>query len=437
MRIGVRALALIACSLVAVAAAPRGVGSQPSPPGDAVPLSSPIMVSARAGSFRAVSFDGHVHSDVSLDARHPVRTLVQLAQQADLDALFLTDHGSTRGVPRGSTSALDPVRDTEVALHSGAEVGGAFGHCVVWNVAAEGTGVHAAARASLAALGRTVHAHGGLVVLAHPGWWIRGNRYDPRRWMHYDALRRGGIAEEVDALELWNGVYPRFTELLVDDWISLIERGVYVPLVGNSDFHDSGLHRFGAPRNVAFCPAGADARRPDCALEAVRRGRLYVTDGPSIAWTAGGLLPGEILVAAPGTPVELTIDVRAPTGGTLEVYLGHDRVEARPLAPGEPMTASFVVPMPARDRPLGVRVRRDSVVEGGSPFSLLSNPVLLDPPPAREHWRGPVAERPVPAPWGFRRGDRPRRRWVETERQARRRARRARRLQRFAPVPAD
>lgn len=364
-------------------------------------------VVARSGRYRALSFDGHVHTSYSHDARHPVRDVMALAERVGLDAIVITDHGSTTASP-----FLERYEGSVVPL-VGQEVGGSFGHAVIWNVP-DRRGVPEAVHEGMAALGALVHGRGGLVVLAHPGWWIGRNAFDPRRWMQYDALRRGGIADEVDALELWNQQYYGPTRALVDEWVALLERGLYVPVVGNSDFHVLHQDRLGEPRNVFLCrTSGAnelEATLLECFLDAVRRGRLYVTDGPTLRFTVAGRLPGEIVSVLPGTWAAAHVAVTAPLGGTLEVFVGRERVESIALEAGALVERDLALRVPAADSFVRVEVVRPAPDPLRAPFSLLSNPVRLDVLPRRtDGWRGPDEGR-VPGPVGFRRIDVERRR---------------------------
>jgi hypothetical protein len=355
-------------------------------------------VEARSGRYRVVTFDGHVHTDDSHDARHPTRDVLELAERADLDAVVITDHGSV-GAQRDFAAYPGAV----VPL-IGEEVGGSFGHAVIWNVP-ERRGVHDAARRSMEALAGLVHERGGVVVLAHPGWWIGGNVFDPLRWMEYDALRRGGIAEGVDALELWNQQFHVPSRQLVDAWDALLGRGLFVPLVGNSDFHILDADRIGEPRNALLCPLrGAELAQPIevCLVEGVRRGRLYVTDGPSLVLTVAGRTLGDVVPAFAHTLLAVEVAAQAPRGGVLLVRVGTEIIDRITLAAGERTERRLAVRVPASDSYLRVEIERAEPTPGVPPFSLLSNPVRIDVLPVREDgWRGPDEGR-VPAPFGFR-----------------------------------
>ena len=236
------------------------------------------------------------------------------------------------------------------------------------------------------------HADGAIIALAHPGWWISRHQYDPRMWMDRDALRRGGIAEGLDALELWNGVYPRYTEALLRDWVDLWEAGNEVPIVGNSDFHRRAQHHLGTPRTFVLCPVppgGAPSLDRACVLDAARRGRSYLSQGPAIAWSANGRIAGERIVAAPGELIRLTVEVKlrdALGEPLLEVLRGNEVVETRPL-PNLHTRHEVRVTMPDHDTPLWLRVAYGTYDYSTPPFALVTNPITLDVPPARTDTR--------------------------------------------------
>lgn len=366
----------------------------------------------RTTRYRVFAFDGHIHTAYSHDARHPVSDVLALAERADLDAVVITDHGSAM-----AEAAFDRYEGPLTTL-VGEEVGGAFGHSVIWNVP-DRHGVHEAAVESLGALGELVHARGGLLVLAHPGWWIGGNTYDPQRWMQYDALRRGGIGETIDALELWNQQFYRPTRALLDQWDALLSRGLFVPVVGDSDFHILGADRIGEPRNAFLCPLSGEALAmpvADCLIDAVRSGRVYVTDGPTMTFTVAGRVPGEIVRALPHTYLATDVSVTAPLGGTLELRLGGEVIERVTLPPGETVTQRWAVPVPETDSYLRLEVLRAEPDPVRVPMSLLSNPIRVDVLPERtDGWRGPDEGR-IAAPYGYRRDQ------VEARRRRERRA---------------
>ena len=128
---------------------PSGVheGARPSPPADESPPPMPtrptsrVEVLAHDKVYRGYSFDGHVHTRYSRDAQHGVTQVLEFARRAGLDAVMITDHGS-------SASKSDvPNDDGPLSVTVGGEFGGTFGHALAWNFV-DADRVHAACRAT-------------------------------------------------------------------------------------------------------------------------------------------------------------------------------------------------------------------------------------------------------------------------------------------------
>lgn len=393
---------LVAAAITVVAQPPSEPGRRPGstiPRVRRYPQQSWPMLEVRAGArrFVAVTFDGHVHTAISRDATHPPADVVALAERVDLDAVMITDHGSSRAVDEvgGYTGATTPI--------VGAELGGLFGHALTWAFV-EAPEHRGGQMHDMPGLADTVHSEGGLVVLAHPGWFIPGNPVNPRYYMQYDAIRRGGLGEGVDAIEVWNATYPARTESLVDEWLSLLDRSVYVPITCGTDFHRFGQVELGSPRNVALCPADGSATTPAgkrrCVLEAARAGRLFLTDGPIVDLQVDGRTFGEVVETAPGQRVRVYVRALAWQDVELRVRIGHTDVRTFPLRPGEVREERFELAVPA-DTYVLAEVVRTVRVEKKPTIALITNPIRLDTLPRVADWRGPSTTRParIAAQW--------------------------------------
>jgi len=335
----------------------------------------PMSLTTRAGTLVPVAFDGHVHTWHSRDAFEDPLAVVSLARALGLDAVLFTDHGNTR-------AAADGADNSEGILTvPGEEVGGPFGHALLWN-AALAEKLHPETT-SLATRARYVHESGGVIVLAHPGWWIAGNAHDPAEWMAPAAFRPNGRSRGLDAIEIWNGVYPRHTRKLVAAWTRLLDLGFFVPIVGDSDFHNHRVHDLGHPHNVALCASKNVAD----VLDAVRRGQLYVTDGPALAIQANDVTLGGVVHGRPGDPVRVELEALAPVAGELVLFQGSSVVERVALDADKPTTWTRTLPMPEQDSYLRVEINGRGAAGHGTSLQLLSNPILLDPDPTRAAWR--------------------------------------------------
>jgi hypothetical protein len=91
-----------------------------------------------------------------------------------------------------------------------------------------------------------VRAAGGIVVAAHPAVPLPGSAWE----FGY---------RDVDAIEVWNGVWNLDDEVALRIWHRLLRRGLRVTAVGGSDSH--GPHqRVGRPRR--WCMRPNCRRRP-------------------------------------------------------------------------------------------------------------------------------------------------------------------------------
>jgi hypothetical protein len=356
-------------------ASSRAEGPTPVPTETSIrrfPAFGPLSIGGT--TYHSYRFEGHVHTSHSRDARHGTVEILTAAERLGLDALIITDHGA-------SIARHDfPSYHGALVPFVGREIGGVFGHAVIWNVADDTSFVPA--RTSLAQRVQFAHAKGGLLVFAHPGWWIDGNDQDPMQWMTPSALRRGGSAGDVDAIELWNGVYRTPLPKLIAAWVALLEAHVYVPIVGNSDFHRFDSHQLGNAHNLALC------EQPDvasCLWPAVREGRLMVTDGPAAVLSVNERLPGSV-VDPDDAPLRVAVDALAPEGGELQVYLGEQVVNTLALTPGVRAHAGWELPAPTDDSYVRIEIKRPSPKRSQPALSLLSNPVLIDVG-EQERWR--------------------------------------------------
>jgi hypothetical protein len=321
----------------------------------------------------------HCHTRHSVDAKYPSSLtpveLLTLAERLGLNAVVFTDHGSGAAA-RDALDYSGPVR-----AFAGREVGGPFGHAVIWNVAADP--LEAPSHTTLERRAEFAHTHRGLIALAHPGWHIAGDPEDPLDWFTLDAIRRGGIAGDIDAVELWNGQYFRTLDELLKRWISLLSAHVYVPIVGGSDFHAAEFQRLGHAHNIVFCDEPEIAT---CLWPALQQGRVVISDGPFALVTVNDALPGEV-VKADRKPLRVSLAAASAEGGRLRVYLGAEIVRSFELEPSVSREISITLDPPREDSFIRIDIQR--VRTGGidPPVSLLSNPVLVNAGAEMRAWR--------------------------------------------------
>lgn len=136
----------------------------------------------------------------------------------------------------------------------------------------------------------------------------------------YDLIERTG-QEQID---LENDVYRLGYghDGQVDDWFSLLNSGIRLTALGNSDTHGRFSIEAGCPRNYVFVdhddPASLDEQ---AVADAVKAGRVVASYGPFVRFTtAEGGMVGDTVTAVDGK-VNFSIEVQAPT------WMAVDRVE--------------------------------------------------------------------------------------------------------------
>jgi hypothetical protein len=127
------------------------------------------------------------------------------------------------------------------------------------------------------------HRKGGLVI------WTQA-------WHEKDGLSAGEaladlILGRIDALEIG----PSQTADLdrVDDWYRLLNGGCQIPIVGGSG-KNSNRTVLGSVRTYARLQPGEELTYKNW-IEAIRRGRTFVTNGPLLSFTVNGQEPGAVL----------------------------------------------------------------------------------------------------------------------------------------------
>jgi len=127
-----------------------------------------------------------------------------------------------------------------------------------------------------------------------------------------------------DLLEVMNGpyFYPS-NRVAIEDWLHLLNRGYYFPLVGSSDSHSIDKDEPGYSRTYVFYQGktGDDLDR-DSLIKALKKGRSFATNGPLVEFKVNGsFIPGD-LIPAPTGEIKTLIKVQsAPWVAVDEVRL--------------------------------------------------------------------------------------------------------------------
>ena len=175
------------------------------------------------------------------------------------------------------------------------------------------------------------------------------------------AFANRGFDLAFQVMEAMNGpTFARGNQEAVEDWLHLLNRGYYFPIVGASDSHTIDRGEPGFSRTYVFYSGGkGDALDANALFQAVRQGRSFVTNGPFVDFKVnGGAVPGDTLTAKDGK-IDLTIKV----SGTPWISVD----EVRLIVNGE---RRIVFPVKAADKALekfrlsslGITLDRDAAL---------------------------------------------------------------------------
>jgi hypothetical protein len=257
--------------------------------------------SSRPGWYRG---DLHTHT-VHSDGRRRIAEMAAAATSAGLDFIVSTDHNTSsanRAWAATEHEGLEVIAGEEVTTRHGhwLAIGLPPGGWIDWRYAPRDD--------VFATYAARVRADGGLVVAAHPSVPLPGCAWE---FGYHD----------VDAMEVWNGLWNVDDELSLRIWQQLLRQGRRIAAVGGSDSHTSS-QPVGRPQTVVYAQ-GLCA--PDL-LDGLRRGRCYLTESSAVSLalsafrgdgTAAG--PGETLTARPDTPLTIAAEVVGAAESSLAI----------------------------------------------------------------------------------------------------------------------
>lgn len=264
-------------------------GAQPVEP---IAFARPISEYTRGiGWYRG---DLHTHT-VHSDGKRQIAEMAEAANGAGLDFIVSTEH-NTNSANRAWAATADGgplvVAGEEVTTRHGhwLAIGLPPGGWVDWRYAPrDGVFTHYAEQ---------VRAVGGMVVAAHPSVPMPGSAWE----FGYD---------DVDAMEVWNGLWNVDDELSLRKWHQLLRQGRRIAAVGGSDSHVA-QQPVGRPQTVVY----SEGLSATALIDGLRSGRSYVAESSAVmlglnASVEGGWAarPGESVQATPGAAVTVTATV--------------------------------------------------------------------------------------------------------------------------------
>jgi hypothetical protein len=308
----------------------------------------------KAGWYRG---DMHTHT-VHSDGRRRIEEMAAAARAADLDFIVSTDH-NTNSANRAWTAS-----DTDLEVIAGEEVTTRHGHWLAVGLS-PGAWVdwrYAPRDGVFGGYAAQVRADGGLVVAAHPSVPLPGCAWE---FGYHD----------VDAMEVWNGLWNVDDELSLRIWQQLLKQDRRIAAVGGSDSHVS-TQPVGRPQTVVY--AGA-LSTPEL-IDGLRRGRCYLTEsnGVTLALIASrdgaNAGPGETLTAPHGADVTVTVEVSGAPDATVSLITDGGCVARVKIDDGGIGILTWTVSA-GEARFVRVEVRRRSRFPS---MVTMSNPVWLD-----------------------------------------------------------
>ncbi len=204
--------------------------------------------------------DLHTHT-VHSDGRRQLAEMADAAVSAGLDFIVSTEHNTNSANRAWTVSACD-----ELDVIAGEEVTTRHGHWLAVGLPPGGwVDWRYGPRDNLfAGYAARVRAEGGFVVAAHPSVPLPGCAWE-------FGFR------DVDAIEVWNGMWNVDDEVSLRIWHQLLRQGRRVTAVGGSDSHISE-QPVGSPQTVVYAQ---DSSTP-ALIAALRGGHCYIAESSAI-----------------------------------------------------------------------------------------------------------------------------------------------------------
>jgi hypothetical protein len=223
----------------------------------------------RPGWYRGDLHAHTIHSDAGWD----IPDLLAAARARQLDFVTLTDHNTNSGL-----AAFDQASDDALLTMGGIELTTFWGHALAlgtrrwvdWRVQP--------GERSMVDIARGVLADGALFVIAHP--CSAGDPICTGCDWRYVEMTPG----PAPAVEVWNGLWDGDSnnERALALWYSWLNAGHRLVATAGTDAHGPAPQEARPGWNVVY----ATDRSEPAILEAVRRGRSYLSSGPRLSLSA-------------------------------------------------------------------------------------------------------------------------------------------------------
>lgn len=352
---------------------------------------------------RTLSADLHVHADNSNDSLVPARVRVISQAAAGIQVVGLTEHNYNADL--GDAIAELGMGDVIASL-PGTEVTPDHFHFGLFPAVVD------CSRPRCGALGAAELADkepeevlallralpGGPFILVNHPRFATGSLFTTKGWktgtwpppfpLDFDGL------EVLSSLTAFNEPDDDRLDVSVNDFYTLIDHGVLVTALGNSDTHHLNWVLDGSSRNYVYAQArGVQELDDRLFVDALRARRVVATTGPWLSVVANGVGPGETADARTGS-VDLEVRLAQASfvhADTVRVLVGGEVFTVLELNPLDHEAAWHLsVPVPADTwigvdasgtTPLPPMVTGSYHIDRGRagivPFAII-NPILVD-----------------------------------------------------------
>jgi len=270
------------------------------PAAGSAPTASPAIAPPRPAGARWYRGDLHSHT-VHSDGRFTVDERLRGAVERALDFIAITDHNTI-----SHHRELDAWRDRIVPIR-GCEVTTFHGHLNVYGLS--GAIDWRADRRGGGATGIVEQAHrqGALVSINHPSSfgdpWCVGCHWD---FVQVDY-------STFDAMEVWNGGWADVetdNEGNIALWTDLLDAGLRLTGIAGTDSHGPADDD---DATLGFSYVYATEWSEAAILDGIRRGRVFLSRGPTLSFRAAGSDGAEVRLPGAEVPadgaIRLSVDV--------------------------------------------------------------------------------------------------------------------------------
>ncbi len=263
-----------------------------------------------------ISLDPHLHttcSDADVDVPQRLRSIVAQG----LEAALATDHNR---VTDYETDLRKLGLERDLAVRSGREVTSAAAgiHFNVYPAVArdlqkdERSFLFEQKAASPLFRDARERNSGAAIQLNHPRAGNLGYFNNSRLDQEAAAFALNTLGLDFDLMEVLNGPFAFASNAVaVEDWLHLLNRGRYYPLVGSSDSHTADGEEPGYSRTfVHYGGPRAEALDWGALFESLRKGKSFASNGPLLDFRVNGATLGEMTKADSGR-VDISLEVSA------------------------------------------------------------------------------------------------------------------------------